>query len=141
MGLNILIVDDLSLMRSMIQRIIRLSGLDAGRLLFAENGADALHVMDAHRIDLVVTDLNMPVMDGYTMIQIMKERDILCGIPVLVVSTECGAARLETLRAQGVAGMIQKPFAPEDLVRAVKHVACAPAGSEVSTAWAPEGIN
>lgn len=127
MSLNILIVDDSSLMRSMIQRIFNLSELDVGLMLFAENGAAALSVMDAHWIDLVVADLNMPVMDGYTMIQTMQDHEILRDIPVLVVSTEGSETRLAKLRSLGVAGIIHKPFTPEDLMRAVKEVAYASA--------------
>jgi two-component system chemotaxis response regulator CheY len=122
MGLNILIVDDSPIMRSMIKRILNLSGLDIGEMRFAGNGDEGLTVMHAHWLDLVIADLNMPVMDGFEMISRMRGDEVLRNIPVIVVSTEGSGTKIEKLRGMGVTGIVHKPFSPEEILKAVNEV-------------------
>jgi two-component system, chemotaxis family, chemotaxis protein CheY len=111
---NILIVDDSAAMRSIISKTLRLSGLPIGELHQAANGAEALDVIGANWIDLALVDINMPVMDGETFIDRLRENDETADIPVIVISTEASETRIAALREKG-AGFIHKPFAPEAL--------------------------
>ena len=114
MSFNILIVDDSQAMRSIIQKTLRLSGLPLGELYQAGNGAEALQMLEENWIDLALVDINMPVMDGETMINHIRENPDTVGLPIIVVSTESSETRIERLREKQVT-FIHKPFAPEDL--------------------------
>ena len=114
MAFNVLIVDDSAVMRTMIARVVRLSGVPLGELLEAPNGAEGLRVVAEHWVDLVLLDVNMPVMDGETMLRRLRAEPETVSLPVIVVSTESSATRVQTLEALGVA-FVHKPFAPEDL--------------------------
>lgn len=113
MAYKLLIVDDSPSMRQVIAKIIRISGTDAGEFLEAGNGEQALEQLQNNWIDLVITDLYMPVMDGFELLRRMKEDSLLREIPVLVVSTESREAKLQEIYAMGVSGFIHKPFRPE----------------------------
>ena len=115
MGLNILIVDDSSLTRKAIRRIIDMIDLDAELTLEAEDGQKALEVIAENHIDLVLADLNMPVMDGMEMIYNLRGDEKTKSIPVVIVSTESSTARVEKLLAEGVNNYLHKPFTPEKL--------------------------
>jgi two-component system chemotaxis response regulator CheY len=112
MALNILVVDDSSVMRSMIIRTLNMSGLLLGEISEAPNGAEALKILKEKWVDLVIADINMPVMNGEEMINRMLEDQDLKAIPIVVISTEASQARLERLVSEG-ASFIKKPFTPE----------------------------
>lgn len=115
MALNILLVDDSDIIRAMVSRTLTLSGLDLGQLLEASNGREALDVLDREWVDLVLADLNMPVMDGVEMLDAMRAKPTLASIPVIVVSTEGATQRIDDLSAKGVAAWVRKPFTPEEI--------------------------
>ena len=121
MAINILIVDDSGVMRSMIQKSVQMSGLQVGVIHHAANGREGLDALGQHWIDLVITDINMPVMTGEEMIGQMRERPDLKTIPTIVVSTEGSLARIERLKTQGLK-FIHKPFSPEKIRDTVKDV-------------------
>lgn len=114
MAWNILIVDDSSLTRKRIKRIIEMACLDVGRFLEAENGMEALEILDEANINLVLADLNMPEMGGAEMIRQMKTSEVTRSIPVVVVSTESRTTRIKDLLAEGVKDYLHKPFTPEE---------------------------
>lgn len=114
MALNILIVDDSSLTRKKIKRIIEMVDLDVEQFLEAENGVEALKVLDKSSVNLVLADLNMPEMGGAEMIQRMKSDEATRSIPVVVVSTESKTTRIKELLAEGVKDYLHKPFTPEE---------------------------
>lgn len=118
MSINVLIVDDSAAMRSIIQKTLHLSGLSLGEVYQAKNGAEALQVIEENWIDLALVDINMPVMDGETMINHVRENPDTADLPIVVVSTESSEARIVQLRAKQVE-FIHKPFAPETLREAV----------------------
>jgi two-component system, chemotaxis family, chemotaxis protein CheY len=115
MSYNILIVDDSSVIRSMISRTIDMAGVPTGTVFQAANGKDALSILENNWMDLVLADLNMPEMDGATMIEKMLEDDVLRRIPVVVVSTEGSETKKKSLLEKGVKGFIHKPFTPEQV--------------------------
>jgi two-component system chemotaxis response regulator CheY len=112
MAINVLVVDDSSVMRSMIIKTMNMSGLALGEVTQAANGKEALGLLKEKWVDLVVADINMPVMNGEEMINRMMEDPELKTIPILVISTEASQARIESLMSKG-ASFIKKPFSPE----------------------------
>ena len=115
MGLNILIVDDSSLTRKAIRRIIDMLELEVEQIFEAENGAEALKILDKTNIDLVLADLNMPEMNGIEMIYQMRGNEATKDIPVVLVTTESSTTRIEGLLANGAKAYLHKPFTPEEL--------------------------
>lgn len=113
MSLRILIVDDSPIIRSVIEKNIKLCGLPVEQCLHAGNGQEALDQMQNQWIDLTLVDINMPVMNGVELIQRMKADDLLRTIPIVVASTEGSETRISELRHQGIAGYLRKPFTPE----------------------------
>ncbi|MEJ5358160.1 MAG: response regulator [Desulfobacterales bacterium] len=114
MAVNVLIVDDSGVMRAMIRKAIELSGLSLGEVHQAENGRAGLEILESSWIDLVLVDINMPVMNGEEMIAAMHAREDFRSIPTVVVSTEGSRSRIERLETSGVR-FIHKPFSPEKL--------------------------
>jgi two-component system chemotaxis response regulator CheY len=113
--LDVLVVDDSDLIRKMILKTLRLSRVPLGAVYEAGNGREALELLEDNWIDLVLTDINMPVMDGMQLLGRMRESDMIAGVPVIVVSTESAGARMSELERMGVAGYVRKPFTPEKL--------------------------
>ncbi|MDB5051681.1 MAG: response regulator receiver protein [Fibrobacteres bacterium] len=119
MAYNILVVDDSATVRAVIAKSLNLAGVDLGSLFQAANGAEGLEILRKEWVDLVLADINMPVMGGVAMVEEMKGDESLKGIPVIIVSTEGSVTRLQGLKDKGVSAFLRKPFAPEDLKRAV----------------------
>jgi len=127
MAFNVLIVDDSSTMRSVIKKIIKVSGFDVGTFLEAGDGVEALEVLQQDWVDLVLSDINMPNMNGLELIGKMGEDDMLKSIPVVMVTTEGSGEKIEKSKALGAAGYIKKPFLPED----IKMTLCNIMGEEI----------
>ena len=119
MAVNILVVDDSGVMRSMIAKTIKLSGLNLGEIHQAANGQEGLEALNRNWIDLVIADINMPVMNGEEMIDRMRKEPEFKDIPIVVVSTEGSKTRIERLQNKG-ARFIHKPFTPEAIRDTVK---------------------
>ncbi|HTB15900.1 MAG TPA: response regulator [Bryobacteraceae bacterium] len=115
MALQILIVDDSPAMRSFIRRVVRLSGIEVDRYFEAANGAEALEQLAANPIDAVLTDINMPVMDGEEFVRRMRDNGPTQSTPVIVISTDATIHRIHTMQELGAMGYLQKPFGPEQL--------------------------
>jgi two-component system chemotaxis response regulator CheY len=114
MAFNVLIVDDSAVMRAMILRVLRLSGVPLGETYEAANGEEGLRVVAERWVDLVLLDVNMPVMNGEEMLRRLRAEPETATLPVIVVSTESSETRVQTLESLGVA-FVHKPFAPEAL--------------------------
>jgi two-component system chemotaxis response regulator CheY len=115
MSYNILIVDDSLPMRAVIKKTLKLSGFDVGDVFEASNGKEALKVLREEWADLVISDYNMPEMNGLELIEEMKKDDVLRSIPVVMVTTEGSRGRVELFIETGVADYIRKPFTPEEI--------------------------
>jgi two-component system chemotaxis response regulator CheY len=126
MPYRILIVDDSRVMREMIQRTVKLSGIEVQSIEQAADGRQALEKMRAQPFDLVLLDINMPVMDGEQVLAQIRADANLRHIPVIIASTESSDTRIRRLRLMG-AEFIHKPFRPEDLATLVVKIA-APQG-------------
>jgi two-component system chemotaxis response regulator CheY len=115
MSLNVLIVDDSPSMRKVIRRILALSGIGAEKCLEAGDGFEALQVLRNEPVDIVLTDINMPNMNGEQLIGMIAIDPLLQGIPVVVVSTDRSEDRLQAMLALGARAYVTKPFVPETL--------------------------
>lgn len=115
MSYNILIVDDSLPMRAVIKKVIKASGFDVGKFYEAENGKNALDVLNDEWVDLIISDYNMPVMNGLEMLESIKKNDIFNSIPVVMVTTEGSQQRIEEFFKSGAADYIKKPFTPEQI--------------------------
>lgn len=121
MAFNVLIVDDSAVMRAMIARVVRLSGVPLGEFFEASNGAEGLAALQQHWVDLVLLDINMPVMNGEEMLRRLRAEPETASLPVIVVSTEGSEARVQALEAMHVA-FVHKPFKPEALRETILRV-------------------
>lgn len=114
MSLNVLVVDDSAVMRSMIIKVLRMCGVPLSEVYEAANGEEGLRQINEHWIDLALVDINMPIMTGDEMIDRVRRGPDTKDLPVIVVSTESSESRIEMLKRQG-AGFVHKPFSPESL--------------------------
>jgi len=127
MPINVLIVDDSSTMRAFIRRTLASTQLSLGDIFEAGNGREGLAQMEAHWMDLVLADLNMPDMTGVEMIERMAANPMLSSLPVVVVSSEGDQAVLDSLARKGVREFIHKPFQASLLQDVVERVLSASA--------------
>lgn len=119
----ILIVDDSLPMRSVIKRTIKAAGYGNARIFEAENGEQGLGILKSNWIDLILSDYNMPVMNGLEFLKSVQADDLYKDIPFIVVSTEGHALKIKEFMNCGAFGYITKPFTAEeirDLI--VKHL-------------------
>lgn len=121
MAINLLVVDDSAVMRSMLIRTLRLSGLPLTSVHQAGNGAEALRILGANDVDLALIDINMPVMNGEELIEKIRGDARLANVVLTVVSTEGSETRIESLRSKGVS-FIHKPFTPEQIRATVLRI-------------------
>lgn len=119
MPCNLLIVDDSAILRKAIRKVAALAGVEGDRIREAANGREALDVLNREWIDLVLLDLNMPVMDGEQFARALREHPEHKDVNVVVVSTEVNEDRLGRMRTLGVTDTLRKPFEPEDLRRLI----------------------
>lgn len=119
---KILIVDDSLPMRGVIKKTIKASGYAASEFFEAENGKHALAVLQDNWLDVVITDYNMPEMNGMELIQAMKQDDTLQAIPVLVITTEGSQQKVEEFIEHGATDYLKKPFTPEEIRTKLKNI-------------------
>jgi two-component system chemotaxis response regulator CheY len=112
---RVMIVDDSPVMRSFVKRTLDIAGLPVSQYLEAGDGREALAVLESGGVDVVLTDINMPVLDGQGLIASMKSDPRFCSIPVVVVSTDSTDQRMGELIRLGASGYIRKPFPPEKI--------------------------
>lgn len=115
MALELMIVDDSPVTRKMVRRAIGLAGLDIATVHEAGNGQEALDGLRRHRVDLVLVDINMPVMNGMELVERMSQDPVLAKVPVVIVATPMSEQRVERLLDIGARAYLAKPFRPEAL--------------------------
>lgn len=109
----ILLVDDSATSRMIIKRCFQMSGFQDSSFLEAEDGLKAMSYLKREHVDLVVTDLNMPKMDGNTFIKKIKLLEETRELPVVVISSMGNEQMEQDLKSEGVLGIIHKPISPE----------------------------
>ncbi|MGM0417178.1 MAG: response regulator [Thermodesulfobacteriota bacterium] len=112
---TIMVVDDSSPMREVIIKTVKAAGYASDVFLQASNGKDALEMLQDKWIDLLITDYNMPDMDGLMLIGEMKKDDVLSSVPVLIITTEKRDELVDEFMSKGAAGYLKKPFTPENV--------------------------
>lgn len=122
MALNLLIVDDSSIVRKVFRRALDMTDVQLGSLFEAENGQQALEILEREWVDLIFLDINMPVMNGVEFLSALRQSDQRGSTPVIIVSTEGSKERKEQILEQGISGYLRKPVSPEELVEAIHQV-------------------
>lgn len=115
MSFNVMIVDDSGAMRSVIKKIITISGFKMSLCMEAANGREALERLQGNWVDAIISDINMPEMGGLELLQTLSQDALYRNIPVIIVSTEGSAERMKEALDRGAKGFIKKPFLPEDI--------------------------
>jgi len=119
MSKTVLVVDDSTSMRQMVSFTMKEAGFE---VIEGTNGEDALAHIQGKSVNLVITDLNMPVMDGMTLIRQLRAKAEFKFTPILMLTTESQDAKKQEGRAAGATGWIVKPFNPEQLLQVVAKV-------------------
>ncbi|HEY2842317.1 MAG TPA: response regulator [Bryobacteraceae bacterium] len=122
MAYRVLLVDDSAAMRAFIRRVLDLCGLEIEALFEAGDGREALELLEREWVDVILTDINMPGMDGEEFIQRLASSGAANTTPIIVVSTDATTARREHLLQLGARGYLVKPFAPETLQSEIERV-------------------
>lgn len=141
MAFNVLIVDDSSPMRSVIKKTLKMSGFKVGEIYEAGNGVEALKVLKENWLDLVLTDYNMPEMDGLELIEEMKNDELLAAIPIVVITTEGSREKLQMFLEKGASDCIQKPFTPEVIRTKLNKILGEPEDGYKQTDESDEGLD
>ena len=114
-AITALIVDDSSVMRKIVERSLRQAGIEFTSVLEAGNGSDALEILREKPVDLVLSDINMPVMDGLKFVEKLQELPQAKGIPVVMITTEASESHVVKALSCGARGYIRKPFTPDEV--------------------------
>ena len=114
-SIRALIVDDSSVMRKIVARSLRQAGIDLSEILEAGNGAEALGLLQERQVDLILCDINMPVMDGLEFIKQLSTVEKAKGVPVIMVTTEGSESHVVQALSRGARGYLRKPFTAEQV--------------------------
>jgi len=123
--MNLLIVDDSVMMRSMIKRVVGMTDLRVGQVYEAGDGREALTLLEAHDIEVLITDINMPVMTGTELLRIIAANPRWRSLRRVIISTDGSTARREEAAGLHVRCYLEKPITPEivrDVLTAVADV-------------------
>jgi two-component system chemotaxis response regulator CheY len=121
-NIRALIVDDSSVMRKIVERSLRQAGLSLAQVLEAGNGAEALVAVRANKVDLILCDINMPVMDGLEFVKALAGIENAKGVPVVMITTEGSEGHVVQALSAGAKGYIRKPFTPDEVKQHVLPV-------------------
>jgi serine/threonine protein kinase len=131
-GLRVLVVDDSAAARAHVRGV--LAGLGLNDVTESGDGAEAAALLEKQTFDLVVTDYNMPRLDGRGLIEFIRRRSAIPSVPVILTTTETDPARLEAVRKLGVSIICDKRFRPEEVRAVLEKLECPPGSAAVSAA-------
>ncbi len=114
-----LIVDDSSVMRKIVERTLRQAGLELETVLEASNGNEGLDLLQKQKVDVILSDINMPSMDGLEFLRQLRSRDLAPKTPVVMVTTEGSEEQVKQAIQAGAQGYIRKPFTVEQIKQRV----------------------
>ena len=115
MAVNVLVVDDSAVIRKVVIRALSQTGLNLAEVHQAGDGNEALTLLRSQRIDLVLSDINMPNMDGIALLESMQKEAVLAAIPVIMITTEGSQSKVMDAAKLGAKGLVRKPFVPEQI--------------------------
>lgn len=110
-----LIVDDSSVMRKIVERCLRQAGLNLGEVVEASNGAEALSIVQSRKLDLILCDINMPVMDGLEFVKQLSGLENAKSVPVVMITTEGSESHVVQALSAGARGYLRKPFTADQV--------------------------
>ncbi len=110
-----LIVDDSSVMRKIVERSLRQAGIDLDKVVEASNGAEALVALQNNTVDLILCDINMPVMDGLEFVRQVHTVENAKGVPIVMITTEGSESHVVQALTAGARGYIRKPFTADQV--------------------------
>jgi two-component system chemotaxis response regulator CheY len=114
-ALDILIVDDSAAIRKILQRVLGQADIPVGTVFEAGDGAAALEILKKQRVGLVLSDINMPNMDGLELLRHIKASEAWRQVPVIMITTEGSAAKVKDAVELGATGYVRKPFTAEQI--------------------------
>jgi two-component system chemotaxis response regulator CheY len=112
---DVLVVDDSAAIRKILQRVLRQTGMEIRTIFEAGDGQEALDVLRQQKLDLVLTDINMPRMDGLQLLGAMKGSPEWRSIPVVMITTEGGETKVGEAVKLGASGYVRKPFTADQI--------------------------
>jgi len=115
MEFDVLLVDDSAAIRKILQRVLRQTGIAIRTILEAGDGQEALQILNGQTVNLVLTDINMPKMDGIQLLAAIKGAASWRDIPVVMVTTEGGESSVGEALRLGAAGYVRKPFTADEI--------------------------
>jgi len=114
-ALDILIVDDSAAIRKILQRVLGQAEIPVGSVYEAGDGAAALEILKSQKVGLVLSDINMPNMDGLELLSRIKAHEAWRRLPVIMITTEGSAAKVQEAVELGATGYVRKPFTAEQI--------------------------
>jgi two-component system chemotaxis response regulator CheY len=121
-NIQVLIVDDSSVMRKIVERSLRQAGINLAGVFEAGNGAEALNLLQQTKVDLILCDINMPVMDGLEFVKQLPTVRNAKGTPVVMITTEGSENYVVQALTAGARGYVRKPFTPDQVKEQVLAV-------------------
>lgn len=115
MDSDILVVDDSAAIRKILQRVLRQTGMSIGAIYEAGDGQAALELLKTQRVSMVLTDINMPKMDGLQLLAALKASPGWSAIPVVMITTEGGETKVSEAVRLGAAAYVRKPFTADQI--------------------------
>jgi two-component system, chemotaxis family, chemotaxis protein CheY len=114
-SIRVLIVDDSSVMRKIVERSLRQADIQLAEVVEASNGMEALAALNEKKVDLILCDINMPVMDGLEFVKSLPKVANAKGVPVVMITTEGSEGHVVQALSAGARGYIRKPFTPDQV--------------------------
>ena len=114
-----LIVDDSSVMRKIVERSLRQAGVESLIVLEAGSGVEGLEVLKSKRVDLILSDINIPAMDGLEFVRQLRKQQLAEGVPVVMITTESSEEHVKQAIEAGAIGYIRKPFTADQVKQKV----------------------
>lgn len=122
MSFNVLIVDDSISMRAVIKKVVTISGFQMEKCIEAGNGRQAMEKLAENWVDAIISDINMPEVNGLELLDLLSQDETLKAIPVIMITTEGSEQRMQEAFARGAKGFIKKPFLPEEIKKVLYEV-------------------
>jgi two-component system chemotaxis response regulator CheY len=116
---QVLIVDDSSVMRKIVERSLRQAGVESLVVFEAGSGVDGLEILKARKVDLILSDINMPSMDGLEFVRQLRNGQLAVGVPVVMITTESSEEHVKQAIEAGASGYIRKPFTADQVKQRV----------------------
>lgn len=113
--ISVLIVDDSSVMRKIVERALRQAGVPLGKVHEASSGVEALDVLKSERVRLILSDINMPMMDGLEFLRQLRAQTLAPEVPIVMITTESSEDHVKDAIEAGAQGYIRKPFTAEQV--------------------------